>query len=411
MANGTLNKKGNREPMRGHDREVGSSGRVDRAQKVRRAAPVAGVMLVALVAAVITAAPTPYEADLALLSNVDAQKRQDASDRLGKGGSKQATKLLDELAGKHSAVTRAGLVRSLSKLPVSGDHVSALRDLLASDNVNIAASAALILQKAPKARDKLVAELADVLADDRVADGVKARAARALKGTTGAGATALEAAAASSGLTKLAAIRTLGFIPTSGPGKLATIATDEEREDRDRVLAMRSLGEVTGSNASSASSELKTLVKSTSGFVREHATAALSARGESGSTSTFVTLAKDKDARVRLEALRAIESAKAVSSEKSTVKTLLSDSDVRVQELALRLAAAEKPWDLSDVKSTFVSELGSKNFKIRLGAALALAAYGDKGGLQTMKTDKDSSTKSVAAQAKAAYDLIDKIEE
>ena len=384
----------------------------NRAQKVRRAAPVAGVILVALVAAVITAAPTPYESDLALLSNVDAQKRQDASDRLGKGGSSQATKLLLELSGKHSAVTRAGLVRALSKLPVAAEHVRSLRVLLAHENPNVCASAGFILQKATKARDKLIPEIVAVVSDGDQLDGVKAIAVRALKGATGDGAKTVEAVASTgSGLTRLAAIRTLGHIPTTGPAKLAAIAADAKREDRDRALAMRSLGEVTGSNASSATSELKTLVKSSSGFVREHATAALGARGETGSVSTFVTMAKDKDARVRVEALRAIQKAKAVKSEKDTVKTLLSDSDVRVQELALRLAASDKPWDLSDIKSTLVSELGSKNFKIRLGSALALAAYGDKGGLDTMKTDKDSTTKSVAAQAKAAYDLIDKIEE
>ncbi len=401
---------GNSEPKRG--REVGDSSRIrlDRAQKVRRAAPVVGVMIVAFLAAVITAAPSKFEKDVSLLASIDPAKRQAASDRLGKGDASQVTKLLNELDKNHSSVTRAGLVRSVSKLPVDGSHARLISDLFEHEDPSARASAAEVLQRSTAARDKVLEKLLGVATNSEELTGVRTTAIRALRGAGGKAATTLESLAASESSTlRKAAISSLGFVPTTGPSKLAGIATDEGRERKDRELAMRSLGLVSGSNASSASSQLKTLVKNSSGFVREHATVALSARAESGNTTTFATLMKDKDARVRLEALRAIIDAKAVSAQKGTIKTLLSDSDVRVQVLACRCAASSKPWPLVEVRSTLISLLSSSTFQVRHKAAMALAAYGDKGGLSQMNTDKSSKNKIVAAEAKAAYDIINQL--
>ena len=406
----SMARKGNREPKRSREHVDGALNRVVRAQKVRRAAPVAGVILIALVAAVITAAPSKFETDVSLLSSADPAKRQEASDRLGKGDASQATKILGELDANHSPMIRAGLVRSLSKLPVDGSHANRIAELLKHEDPSARASAAEVLQKVSAARDKVLEKLLAVCTNTNELAGVRISAIRALRGASGKAATTLESLAASESSTlRKAAISSLGFIPTTGPSKLAAIATDKERGRKDRELAICALGRVTGSNSSSASGQLKTLVKNSSGFVREHATVALSARAESGSTQTLVALTKDTDARVRLEALHALIDAEAVSAQKGTVKSLLSDTDVRVQALACRCAETKKPWPLVEVRSAFVSLLSSPTFLVRLRAALALAAYGDKGGLAQMNIDKSSKNKIIAAEAKAAYDIINQI--
>jgi HEAT repeat protein len=123
-------------------------------------------------------------------------------------------------------------------------------------------------------------------------------------------------------------------------------------------------------------------------------------------SATLIQLTKDTVGDVRLAALRAIHDRSSGQGVRGAVIPLLQDADARVQALAAYHLRQNLAGDINTFRQQLLNMLGSGNFKVRYEAALALLAYNDKGGANTMLADLATAKASQRLQAADAYQRI-----
>ena len=364
--------------------------------------PVAILLCVCGAAAVLLASPSAYSQALDDLDDADPTTRSAAIQYLASLGASRLDDLLDELADDYSPLATAGLGEVVRTIGIGTGDVDDVALLLSETDPPTRHAAVTVLGlQAASARTQLEAVAADA---DELST-VRAAAAAALRSA---------GAQARSGLRDIirdkdapapvrkAALGSLAQVSAAGAGDVKAVAANANRPWRIRRAAIHALGDP----AVPTSTPLSQLLASTEIRVRAAVVEALFDRGTAADLVLLAGRLTDQAAPVRLAALRGVMLASAAVTYRTAVIGRMLDADPRIQALAAELVGQTCSNIASTVRPTLVSLLASTSFHVRLKAALALFAHGDKTGGLTMKADALSPNPSIAAQAAQAYRLI-----
>ena len=371
-------------------------------RRLRAMVPFVVVTAIALTAAVLTASPSDFEVRLQNLGSPEAAVRKTAVELLSSGSDKTRSDLLDELSGDHSRLAKTGMLRAVRNIGVTTGMKAQAVDMLRSEDAwTRQAGLSLSTDIATSARPELEA----VAKNKTELPFLRQLAVHAL-GKAGAQSRsallgALNDPESPEDVTH-EALRSLAAISSEGRADVVAYIHDATKPMPTRRAAVAMLAHSDGRAA------LISLCSSGAGFawLRADATAALATLADSQDTATLIPQTKDAVGDVRLAALRAIHDRSAGQGVRGAVIPLLQDADARVQALAAYHLGQNLAGDFINFRQQLLNMLGSGNFKVRYEAALALLAYKDKGGANTMLADQKTQKTSQRLQAADAYQRI-----